>query len=128
MDDPEPEIPAEQVDSAKERSLVEDIRLLADDARAFANAEFAYQKSRAFHAGQELKRAVIFTALAVACVIVALMALTMGLVFALTPHLTAWGATAVVVAVLLVLAGIFAWIASGRLRRTARTLEGEEQP
>ncbi|HEX7929556.1 MAG TPA: phage holin family protein, partial [Sphingomicrobium sp.] len=80
-----------------------------------------------FHAGQELKRAVIFTALAVACIIVALMALTMGAVLALTPLLGAWGATGAVVLFLLVAAGIFALIASTRLRRTARTLEGEEQ-
>lgn len=126
MNDTEPPIPAEQVEAAKERSLVEDLRLLADDARAYARAEYTYQKSRGFQAGQELKRAAIFTALSVACLIVALVALTMGLIFALTPHLTAWGATGVVVGVLLVAAGIFAWIASGRLRQTALTLEGEE--
>jgi hypothetical protein len=127
MDDSEPNISPEQVDAAKERSLVDDLRLLADDARAYARAEYTYQKSRAFHAGQELKRAAIFTALAVSCVIVALMALTMGTVLALTPLLGAWGATAAVVFTLLAAAGIFAWIASTRLRRTARTLEGEEQ-
>lgn len=125
MDDSEPEIPVED-ETAEERSLVDDLRLLIDDARAMARAEYGYQKSRAFHAGQELKRAVIFTALAVACLIVALMALTLGAVLALTPHLTAWGATAAVVLVLLVAAGLFAVIASKRLRRTAKTLEGGE--
>lgn len=126
MTETEPPIPPEQVEAAKERSLVEDLRLLADDARAYARAEYVYQKSRGFHAGQELKRAAIFTALAVACVIVALVALTMGLIFALAPHLTAWGATGLVVGVLLVAAAIFAWVASGRLRQTVRTLGGEE--
>lgn len=127
MADSETEIPTGEDAAARERSLTDDLRLLADDARAYASAEFAFQKSRAFHAGQELKRAVIFTALAVACVIVALMALTMGTVLALTPLLGAWGATGAVVLFLLAAAGIFALIASTRLRRTARTLEGEEQ-
>lgn len=126
MDDSEPEIPLEDNDEATERSLVEDLRLLIDDAQAMARAEYGYQKSRAFHAGQELKRAVIFTALAVACLIVALMALTLGAVLALTPHLTAWGATGVVVLALLAAAGLFAVIASRRLRQTAKVLEGEE--
>lgn len=126
MDDSEPDIETEEEEAAKERSLVEDLRLLTDDAKALARAEYAYQKSRAFHAGQELKRAVIFTALAVACVIVALMALTMGAVLALTPVLGAWGATGAVVLTLLGAAGLFGWIASKRLSRTAATLEGEE--
>lgn len=108
-----------------DRSLIDDLRLLGDSARAFAEAEYAYQKSRAFYAGKELKRAAILTALAVAFVIVALMALTMGLVLALTPLLTAWGATAVVVAGLLLGALICALAASARLRRTAATLEGD---
>lgn len=126
MADSETDIPTQDGEATSERSLVDDLRLLADDARAFARAEYAYQKSRGFHAGQELKRAVIFTALAVACIIVALMALTMGAVFALTPVLTAWGATAAVVLSLLVLAAVFAVIASTRLRRTAAVLEGDE--
>lgn len=120
------DLPPEEAEAARERSLVDDLRLLADDAKAYARAEYAYQKSRGFHAGQELKRAVIFGALAVACVIVALMALTLGTVLALAPILGAWGATGVVVLVLLVIAGIFALVASSRLRRTARVLEGEE--
>jgi hypothetical protein len=125
MIDSESDNPTQTGEAAEERSLVDDLRALADDAQAMARAEYAYQKSRAFHAGQELKRAVIFTALAVACFIVALMALTMGAVLALTPLLTAWGATGVVVGILLVSGIVFALIASTRLRRTAKTLEGE---
>lgn len=126
MDDSEPDIETEEDEAAEERSLVDDLRLLTEDAKALARAEYAYHKSRVFHAGQDLKRAVIFTSLAVACVVVALMALTMGAVLALTPLLTAWGATAVVVAVLLGAALLFAYLASRRLSRTAATLEGEE--
>lgn len=127
MDDSEPEIPEAEAENAGERSLVEDLRLLVDEAQGLARAEYAFQKSRAFHAGQELKRAVIFTALAVACVIVALVALTLGAVLALRPVLGPWGATGAVVGVLLVTGALFALIASSRLRRTARVLEGEDE-
>jgi len=127
MADSEPDIPIEEAEQARERSLVDDLRALVDDARALALAEYAYQKSRGFHAGQELKRAVIFTALAVACVIVALVALTLGAVLALRPALGPWGATGAVVGVLLAAAAIFALIASSRLRKTARALEGGQE-
>lgn len=110
---------------ASERSLTEDLRQLADDARALARAEIAYQKSRAVFAGQEVKWIAILGLLAAVLVFFALMALTLGLVLALTPILTAWGATAAVFVGLLAVAGLCALLAASRWKNMAATLSDE---
>jgi len=98
---------------ADERSLVDDVRQLADEARAFAEAEAAYQKARAAFIAGEMKSIVITAVLAAVITIFAIFALAMGLILALTPLITAWGATAVVVGLLAVTA-IFCIMSSGR--------------
>jgi hypothetical protein len=125
MNDSQPSITRTASD-AGERSLPEDLRQLADDARALAEAEFAYQKSRAAFAGREVKRIAILGALAAALVFFSLMALTVGLVIALTPLLTAWGATAAVFAGLLLVAGLCALLAAIRWKHMATTLSDKE--
>ncbi len=91
-----------------DRSLIEDLRLLAGDARTLAEAEFAYQKSRAGALAGGFGKIAGLGAIAALLVVLALVALVVGLVFALTPILTAWGATAVVTVGLLVLALVMA--------------------
>jgi hypothetical protein len=108
-----------------ERSLVDDLRRLSEDARALARAELAYQKSRAAFAGQEVKRITLLGLLAGVLVFFALMALTLGLVLALTPLLTALGATAAVVGGLLAIAALCALVALGRWRRMVAALSDE---
>jgi hypothetical protein len=104
---------------ASERSLSDDLRQLAEDARALAQAELAFQKSRAAYAGGQAKWIAILGALAAVLVFFALMALTVGLVIALTPTLTAWGATAAVFVGLLIVAGLCALLAAGHWKRLA---------
>jgi uncharacterized membrane protein YqjE len=115
---PEPAF-AETPDPA-ERSLIEDLRMLAGDARTLAEAELAYQKSRAGVLGGGLGKIAGLGAVAVILAVLALVALVVGLVFALTPILTAWGATAVVTVGLLLLAlGAALWARSSWTALTA---------
>jgi hypothetical protein len=88
-----------------DRSLLDDLRLLAGDARTLAEAEFAYQKSRAQVFGGGVGKIVGLAVAALLFVSLALIGLTVGLIIGLTPLITAWGATALVVAVLILLAG-----------------------
>lgn len=104
---------------AADRSLVDDMRLLVDDGRTLVEAEIAYQTSRAVLVGKGIKGVVVFGALGAALVFFALMALTVGLVVALTPLLTAWGATGAVFAGFLVIAAICMRIAAARWKRVA---------
>ncbi len=109
-----------------DRSLADDLRQLAEDSKAFAKAEAAYQKARAAYAGNQARGLAIRGGLALALGFFALMALTLGLVLALTPVLTAWGATAVVFLGLLLLGLILAASAAAKWRGMVRMLtQGE---
>ena len=91
--------------SAATRSLVDDIEDLVGDARTYFDAEFSYQKSRAGFVADSLKRVILSAIIAIVVAFFAFGALTVGLIIALTPLVTAWGATAIVVgAMLLVIA------------------------
>lgn len=105
-----------------ERSLVDDLRLLAADARTVAEAEIAYQKSRAGVFGGGIGKIVGLGALALLLVALALVGLVVGLIIALTPLITAWGATGVVVGALLVLALILALWAKSSWKRLAELI------
>jgi len=93
---------------AETRSLADDLEALVDDARTYMDAELNYQKTRASFAADRVKKTIAFGAVAAFLAVLALIGLTMGLIIALTPHLTAWGATAVVVLGLLLIAAILA--------------------
>lgn len=108
-----------EADDPADRSLVEDLRLLAGDARTFAEAEFAYQKSRAQVFGGGIGKIVGLAAAALLLVSLGLIALVVGLIMALAPLITAWGATAVVVGVLLALAAAAALWAKSLWNRLA---------
>lgn len=97
--DPEP-----TGEPASLRSLVEDLEALIDDGQTYLSAELSYQKTRVSFVSDRLKKTI---ALAIGAAVVGLLAaigLTVGLIIALTPLLTGWGATAVVVLSLLLVA------------------------
>lgn len=109
-----------------ERSLVEDLRQLAGSARDFAKAEIAYQQSRAKVVGGSAGGIAARAAVALVLVFFAAMALVVGAVIALTPVLTAWGATGVVVAVLVIGAVVCALSARAGWRRLTALVSTEE--
>jgi len=86
------------------RSLLEDIEYLIADARIWMDAEMSFQKSRVSLVLNRIKIVVAAGAIAVLMAMLALIGLTVGLIIALTPLITAWGATAVVVLILLLVA------------------------
>lgn len=95
-------------------SLADDVSALFEDGKTYVEAEIAYQKSRAAFAGNQTKSGVVFGAAALAFLHLALIALVVGLVIALAPYLSAFGATALVVGVLMVGSVIFARMAASR--------------
>jgi len=96
---PEPETPDD--DAATFTALKDDLIVLVEDARTYAAAEIAFQKTRAGLAGKKAGRAVVFLVLALVLLNLALIALAVGVVMALAPLVTIWGAIAIVVGVLL---------------------------
>ena len=108
---------AEPGEPGDERSLLEDVEAAIDDGRTYLEAEVAYQKTRAAFVADRAKDAAIFAAIGGSLAVLALVALTVGLVFSLTPYLTAWGACAAVTGAWLVLAAIFLRMAQVRWRK-----------
>lgn len=88
-------------DEERDRTLKEELQKLAEEAKAYAEAELQFQKSRTAYAASAIKSVVAFVVIALVLAFFAVMALILGLVLALTPLITAWGAAAVVTVVLL---------------------------
>ena len=126
MDDETAPASVSDLKEALDRSLPEDMRQLADDARTLAAAEIAYQKARAAFAGNEAKRIAILGLFAAAFVFFTLMALIVGIVIALGPVLGPWGATATVAGGLALLILICAVIILWRVRRMKSVLKDEK--
>ena len=103
-------------------TLEDDVRRLIGDGRAWFEAELTWQKARAVFAGKQLGPIALLGLLALALVFFALMALVFGLVLALAPLLTAWGAMAAVVGGLLLAAAIAGLLAALRARRMVRLI------
>ncbi len=117
MKDEPPPLVTPSPNDAADRSLVDDVRQLALDGKVLVEAELAYQKSRAVVAGVGVKGVVGYVALGAALVFFSLVSLTVGLLIALTPLLTALGATAAVTLGLLGSAALCGWIGKTRWER-----------
>ncbi|PKP89548.1 MAG: hypothetical protein CVT75_12910 [Alphaproteobacteria bacterium HGW-Alphaproteobacteria-14] len=100
-------------DSNSFESLRADITALVDDARTYAEAEIAFQKTRAGLAASKSVRALALVVLALVLLHIALIALAVGAVIALAPLVTIWGAIAIVVGVLLAGTTALVWAALG---------------
>jgi hypothetical protein len=109
--------PAPYDDEDVDRSLLEDVEELIADGKGYLEAELAYQKTRAAFVAGGVKGVAVLGAVAAVLAVMALMGLTLGLILALTPLITAWGATAVVVGLLLLGAWLAARAAGARWRR-----------
>lgn len=109
-----PEAGEAEGNDAPVRSLLDDIEALIDDARTYLDAELSYQKTRASFVTDRVKQTIVFAVVAAVLGLLAAIGLVVGLIIALTPLITGWGATAVVVGVLLFIAGLL-------LRRAGRS-------
>jgi uncharacterized membrane protein YqjE len=98
---PAPSQGTEEDDTTGLGALKDDLTALVEDARTYAAAEIAFQKTRAGLAGKKAARALVFLVLALVLLNLALIALAVGAVIALAPLVTIWGAIAIVVGVLL---------------------------
>ena len=111
------------------RSLRDDVEALIDDGRTYLETELVYQKTRAAFVADRAKGAVIYGALAAAFAFLALVGLVLGLILALTPLLTAWGAGALVVGLLVLGAVGAVRTASRRWERLMQAIDtGPEGP
>ncbi len=118
------EAPSEGVPVPEQGSLTEDILALLDDGRTMVDAEIQFQKTRAAFALDRGRSGALYGVAALGLIHLALVALVVGLVIALTPLIGPWGATAIVVAVLGI-AGVFLALAAKRRFRRLATAYSE---
>lgn len=104
--------------------LFADVRRLVDDGKNLAQAELAYQSSRVAVAGGAARSIAFYGIVAAVMGAFSLVALTVGLLFALVPLVTAWGATAIVAGGLALAGLICARLASRRWHRAKAALSG----
>lgn len=127
----DPEVTAAEADAPSDAAgdpgisgLIADVRRLADEARTLAQAELAYQTSRAAVAGEAARSIAMYGVIAATLAVFALVALTVGLLLALVPLVTAWGATAIVAGGLGGIAFICVKLASRRWQRAKAAIVG----
>lgn len=106
-------------------SLVADLDALIADSKTYFEAEVRYQKSRAGFAANRLKWTMVYGAAAFGLLHLALIALTVGVVIALSPLVGPWLATAIVVALLLLGAAVFVQRLRKKLNDIRAMFEGE---
>ena len=124
----EPPAPAETDAERDLRSLRDDVEALIEDGKTYLETELVYQKSRAAFVADRAKGAVIYGAMAAAFGVLALIGLTVGLIIALIPLLTAWGASAFVVGLLLIAALIAMRVASRRWKMLMQAIDNGPEP
>lgn len=113
--------------SAEDLSLSEDIMALIDDTRTYAEAEFAYQKSRVAFAADRGKSAALLGMFALGFIHLALIALVIGALLALAPQLGPWGATGLIVGILLVCAIVLLLFARGKAREISTAFKESKE-
>lgn len=109
-------------------ALRDDVAALVEDARTYAEAEIAFQKTRAGLAGKTAGRALALLVLAVVLLHIALIALAVGAVIALAPLVTIWGAIAIVVGVMLIGVAALVYGALGKGKLLAAMFGGDNAP
>lgn len=103
--------------SAPVGSLSEDVVALYQDGKTYVAAEMAFQKTRLAFAADRGKSGILLGVSALAVLHLALIGLVVGLIFALSPLITPWGATALVVGILLAAGVVLALKAKSRFER-----------
>ena len=94
-----------------DESLREELAALIDNGRNYAQAEIAFQKTRAALAGRSIGIAAAAAIVAIILLHIAFLALAVGLVMALEPLVTIWGAIGIVFGGLLLLVALLGWVA-----------------
>lgn len=122
---PPPADPAGGPHAPEAGSLLDGVAALLEDGQTYVQAEIAFQKARASYSADRARRGAVLALGALALLHLALIALVVGLVFALAPVLTPFGATAAVVATLMLGAVMLALAARKRFAAVAEQFSGD---
>lgn len=119
--------PGQKDDASFDESLTDELAALIDDGRTYAKAELAFQKARARLAGRSVGMALALAIVAIILLHIAFLALAVGMVMALAPLVTIWGAIAVVVGGLLLGVGLLVYGAIGHGKLLAELFSDSDE-
>lgn len=108
-------------------SISDDIAALVEDTKTYAEAELNFQRSRVSFAADRGKSVALYLLFALGFVHLALIALVIGAIFALTPLIGAIGATVAVVAALLIGTAILLLRARAKARDVAEAFQDDAE-
>ena len=111
---------------ADERSLLEDVQTLLEDGRVAVQAEINFQQTRLAYCGKAARNLVIFAVAGLLFSFFTLIALTVGLLLALIPAVTAWGATGIVTGVFVVALAVCLGGALSSWRKIRAAMKGPQ--
>ena len=106
--------------------MIDEIRQLSDEARTYAEAEFAFQKTRVIAVGKTVQQVVVLWVAALIIAVFALVALVAGLLIGLSSLFGPWWATLVIVGGLALAAIIAVQMAKRFWRRMVTRLFGNK--
>lgn len=117
----------EDREAADSRSLLDDVHSLVEDGKVALQAELNFQKTRIAYCGKAARNLVIFAIAGLLLSFFTLIALTVGLLLALIPAVSAWGATGIVTGVFVVALAVCAFgaLVSWRKIKAAFKASGE---
>ncbi|MEM7690642.1 MAG: hypothetical protein AAF291_16635 [Pseudomonadota bacterium] len=110
-----------------DESIVEELGAVIDDAKLYAAAELAFQKTRAKLLGRNVGIAAGAAILAAVLLHIALITMAVGLVMALEPWVTIWGAIVIVVGMMLLGVALLGNIAISRGRLIGEMFANDDQ-
>lgn len=127
---PDPSMPSEEqeaLDSViEDETIIEELSALVEDAGIYATAELAFQRTRAKLAGRNIVAVLAFVVLAIILLHISIIALAVGLVIALEPLVTIWGAIGIVVGIMLLSVAILGLAAARRGQLIAEMFESSK--
>ncbi len=109
--------------SPETASVSETLNALYNDGKQLLDAELAFQKSRLVFVAQSSRWGLIHAIIALGCLHMAMVALVVGLLFALAPVIGPWQALGVVAGSLMLMGIVFAWAARSVTMRIAKAFD-----
>lgn len=111
-------------DESAQGSLIEDVTALYENGKTYVASELAFQKTRAQYGAKQGGKIAAFGIGALALANLALIGLTIGLIMALATLVGPLAATLIVTAVLLIGAGVLAYMAKNKVTEVTRVMSG----
>ena len=105
-------------------SLLSDVTALYEDGKTYVTSELTFQKTRAQYAGKQGGKVAALGGAALLIANLALIALTVGAILSLETLVGPLAATLIVTAILLIAAGVLAYMAKNKVAEISRVMSG----